>query len=300
MAINCAALPRELVESELFGYERGAHSTAKTRKPGLIEAADRGTLFLDELGEMPLDVQSKLLRFLQDRSYVPIGSTKALTADVRIITASSRSAESGAMPAIQEALLGRLGAQPISIPPLRHRLEDVGRLLAHFLDAATADGSGGGRGRPLEPEAFQALFLYGWPHNIRELQKVASEAELMSREAERIGFDHLPAAIVEALDLAETEGDDDDDAEDGAGEGRDSGPVVADEMAATLTPPGGAGRRRRRRPVPTDDELRSLMHRYSGNVTHVAKHLGRQWAVIWRCLRRYGIDPAEYRAGAQE
>src|SRR6185295_12810184 len=173
MAINCAALPRELVESELFGYERGAHSTAKARKAGLIEAADGGTLFLDELGEMSLDVQSKLLRFLQDRSYVPIGSTRAMTADVRIVAASSRGAGSAAMPAIQEALLGRLGAQPIQLPSLRERLEDVGRLAAHFLAAAPKP-----RAHPFEAEAFQALFLYHWPHNIRELQKVITEADL--------------------------------------------------------------------------------------------------------------------------
>ena len=193
MAVNCAALPRELVESELFGYERGAHSTAKDRKAGLIEAADRGTLFLDELAEMPLDVQSKLLRFLQDRKYMPIGSTRLETADVRIIAASSRVTGIGGDPAIQDALMGRLGAQPIQLPPLRDRMEDLGRLVAYFLGAVGSD-------RPIEPEAFQALFLYHWPHNIRELQKVITEAELLSRDSDAIGFDHLPPGIVDALE----------------------------------------------------------------------------------------------------
>jgi transcriptional regulator with PAS, ATPase and Fis domain len=267
MAINCAALPRELVESELFGYERGAHSTAKERKAGLIEAADKGTLFLDELAEMPLDVQSKLLRFLQDRKYTPIGSTRLETADVRIIAASSRVTGFAGNPAIQEALLGRLGAQPIQLPPLRDRLEDIGRLIAYFLDAVGCD-------RPIDSEALQALCLYGWPHNVRELQKVIAEAELLSRDAESIGFDHLPPGIVDALEAL-------DDAPAATGSG--SGPINAR---------GGA---RQRRPVPSADELRALMRQYRGNVQHVSNHLDRQWAVIWRVLRRYGIDPAAYR-----
>jgi transcriptional regulator with PAS, ATPase and Fis domain len=267
LAVNCAALPRELVESELFGYERGAHSTAKDRKPGLIEAADGGTLFLDELAEMPLDVQSKLLRFLQDRKYMAIGSTRLETANVRIIAASSRVAGARGAPMIQDALLGRLGAQPILLPALRERREDLGRLVAYFLGAV-------GCNRPLAPEAFQALFLYGWPHNIRELQKVITEAELLSRDEDAIGLDHLPPTIVGALDR--TIG---------------SGPI----SRATGAPP------RVRRPVPSAEELRALMVQFNGNVAHIATHLGRQWAVISRTLRRYGIDPAEYRpVGAPE
>jgi DNA-binding NtrC family response regulator len=291
MAINCAALPRELVESELFGYERGAHSTARTRKQGLIEVADGGTLFLDELGEMPLDVQSKLLRFLQDRTYLPVGSTKAQTADVRILAASSRGSGLGATPAIQEALLGRLGAHPIQIPPLRERVEDLGHLVAFFLRAASAEG------RPLEAEAFQALCLYRWPHNVRELQKVITEAELLSRASDTIGFDHLPPAIVDALDRADAAGDPDGD-DGGDSDGDDPGP---DDRPDGVTPRERSGRVTRvrlRRPVPPADELRVLMRQYQGNVAHVAKHLNRQWAVIWRCLQRYGIDPDAYRPGS--
>ena len=270
MAINCAALPRELVESELFGYERGAHSTAKAKKLGLIAAADGGTLFLDELGEMPTEVQSKLLRFLQDRTYIPIGSTRAETADVRILAASSRVAVSAGQPAIQEALLGRLGAHPVQLPPLRERREDLGFLLAFFLKACNC-------ARPLEMEAFQSLFLYGWPHNVRELQKVVFEAELLSRESAAISFEHLPQTLLDAVERSVTDEDDTGSSADGPTSGHGSGPI------------------RVRRQVPSADELRSLMRRYQGNVSHVAKHLDRQWAVISRCLRRYGIDPAEFR-----
>ena len=147
VAINCAALPRELVETELFGYERGAHSTARARKPGLIEAACGGTLFLDELGEMPQETQSKLLRFVQDQTFTRVGGTRSQVADVRVIAASSRAASSTDV-AVQEALLGRLGAEPIELPPLRDRLEDMGRLVAHFANAE-------GRGPALIPRPFR-------------------------------------------------------------------------------------------------------------------------------------------------
>src|SRR6185503_10668287 len=110
IAINCAAIPRELVESELFGYEKGAHSTAQGRKVGLVEAADRGTLFLDEIGDMPPEAQAKLLRFLQDRRFTPLGSTRVVEVDVRIVAATSRT-QLGKGPQVEDAVLGRLGAQ---------------------------------------------------------------------------------------------------------------------------------------------------------------------------------------------
>jgi transcriptional regulator with PAS, ATPase and Fis domain len=271
MAVNCAALPRELVESELFGYERGAHSTARERKEGLIEAAEGGTLFLDELAEMPLEVQSKLLRFLQDRRYTSVGSTRQELANVRIIAASSSVADETGAPKIQAALLGRLGAQPILLPALRDRPEDLGRLVAFFLAASGCD-------RPLEEEAFRALFLYQWPHNIRELQKVIVEAELMSRGASFIGIDHLPSAISDALDEVS---------------GLESAPTPPPSAGPAPNLPAGSTARR---PAPSASELRELMELFHGNVTHVSNHMGRQWAVISRALRRYGIDPAQYRS----
>ena len=290
LAINCAALPRELVESELFGYERGAHSTAKAKKAGLIAAADRGTLFLDELAEMPIDVQSKLLRFLQDRTYTPIGSTRTETADVRIIAASSRVAETTGLPVIQEALLGRLGAHPIHLPPLRERKEDVGRLAAFFLgDTVEA--------RPFETEACHALFLYDWPHNIRELQKVVKEAELLSQGSPMIGFDHLPPFLAAMVDsdgtpqLADTTAS----GSDAHRSARLSGPGVAPRKSAWDEPPPPTAPVRRRRPVPSEAELRAMLLKHQGNVSEVARQLDRQWAVVWRTMRRYGIGPAEYK-----
>jgi DNA-binding NtrC family response regulator len=273
VAVNCAALPRELVESELFGYERGSHSTAKGRKEGLIESADGGTLFLDELGEMPLETQSKLLRFLQDRTYLPIGATKLRSADVRILAASSRVAAGAA--AIQEALLGRLGAEPIRLPALRDRIEDIGGLVAFFLASAA-------RPRAFADDAFQSLFLHSWPLNVRELSKVIGEAELLSRDSDVIGCEHLPATLVDALEPS-----------------ADEAPVIPSTDTVRPPPASREPSVRERRPVPTADELRELMGRHRGNVAHVAKHLNRQWAVISRTLRRYGIDPDTYREAGE-
>ncbi|HVR61550.1 MAG TPA: sigma 54-interacting transcriptional regulator, partial [Polyangia bacterium] len=291
--INCAAIPRELVESELFGYDKGAHSTAQTRKVGFIESAQGGTLFLDELGEMPPELQPKLLRFLQDRKFSPLGSTRVVEADVRIIAASSRAAMAKAGN-VQDALVGRLGAQPVQLPALRERLEDVGRLVEFFLrDVRAAETA---TPRTFETEAFHALFLYNWPLNVRELQKTISEAEVLSRGQPIIGFSHLPdvlAALLEpgadtpqssqvssTRDLPRrSDGVSDPDGNPGI-------PEASDEATTART----------RRPAPTPQELTTLLRQYRGSVAHVARHLDRQYAVVWRCLQRYGINADDYRS----
>jgi transcriptional regulator with GAF, ATPase, and Fis domain len=283
VAINCAAIPRELVESELFGYEKGAHSTAQGRKPGLVEVADGGTLFLDEIGDMPVELQSKLLRFLQDRKFTPLGSTRLIEADVRIIAATSRTVfAKGAY--LQDALLGRLGAQPIVLPPLRERVEDIGRLVARFLSEArkgAADGPG------FEPEAFQALVLHNWPLNVRELVKVVNEGALLSRNA-AIGLEHLPDTITSRLQVDGDEPDEDTHV--------DPVPRPMPE-GDTARVEGGAPAPRTRRPAPSAEELTALLAQFQGSVAQVARHLNRQYAVVWRCIQRYGIDAAAYRGG---
>jgi transcriptional regulator with PAS, ATPase and Fis domain len=190
VAINCAALPRELVESELFGYVKGAHSQARESKRGLFEEAEGGTLFLDEVGEMPADLQTKLLRFLQDRMLAPLGATRARRLDTRVLAATSRTTapQGTSNVGLRSDLAARLGAEPIRLPPLRHRIEDVGVLAAHFL---------GERRLPFEPMAFQALALYGWPGNVRELEKVINNAELLARGKEAVTLEDLPATIAE-------------------------------------------------------------------------------------------------------
>jgi transcriptional regulator with PAS, ATPase and Fis domain len=188
VAINCAALPRELVESELFGYVRGAHSQARDSKRGLFEESEGGTLFLDEVGEMPADLQTKLLRFLQDRQIIPLGATRPRRLDTRIVAATSRTAapKGSSTVGLRPDLAARLGAEPIRLPPLRHRIEDIGALVAHFL---------GNTPCRFEPLAYQALALYSWPGNVRELEKVVNNAELLSRGSDAIELEHLPAAV---------------------------------------------------------------------------------------------------------
>jgi DNA-binding NtrC family response regulator len=191
VAINCAAIPRELVESELFGYVRGAHSQAAASKPGIIEEADGGTLFLDEIGEMAPELQTKLLRFTQDRVLAPVGGVRPRRIDTRIIAATSRTTAPGKSTSsgLRVDLAARLGAEPIRIPPLRERIEDVGALVAHLM---------GERTLAFELAAFQALCLHPWPGNVRELGKVVTSAEALARGGDRITTEHLPAVIAAA------------------------------------------------------------------------------------------------------
>jgi transcriptional regulator with PAS, ATPase and Fis domain len=188
VAINCAALPSQLIESELFGFARGAHSEAKSDKRGLIEEAEGGTLFLDEIGDMPPELQAKLLRFLQDREVTPLGSTRARRIEVRVLAATSRTAapSSPAAAGLRPDLAARLGAEPIRIPPLRQRIEDLGALVHHLM---------GRRFKRFETMAFQALCLHNWPGNVRELAKVLETADALAADEDVITIEHLPAAI---------------------------------------------------------------------------------------------------------
>ena len=184
--INCAALPRELVESELFGYRAGAHSTAQSAKPGLIEEAEGGTLFLDELGEMGNEAQAKMLRFLQDKEITPLGATRPRRVDVRVIAATNRVVAAGSDSGVRDDLLARLGASPLRLPPLRERIEDLGALVAHFSR---------GQGAALELAAFRAMALYRWPLNVRELEKVLAAAWALTEGKRPIATRDLAEAL---------------------------------------------------------------------------------------------------------
>jgi transcriptional regulator with PAS, ATPase and Fis domain len=187
-AINCAALPDTLLESELYGYARGAHSTATHEKRGLIERAAGGTLFLDEIGEMPAATQAKLLRFLQTRTFTPLGATQPLHLDVRVLAATNRPL--GTDTPLRADLVARFGSNPIWIQPLRERIEDVGPLAAHLMGDAR---------RLLSPEAYYSLFLYAWPGNVRELETVMTMASVLAGDAV-IDLSKLPVLFRRALD----------------------------------------------------------------------------------------------------
>jgi len=188
VTVNCAALPRELVESELFGHEKGAFTGALQQRRGRFELADGGTLFLDEVGELPLDVQAKLLRVLQEREFERVGGTKSLRADVRVIAATNRDlqAQVGAG-SFRADLYYRLNVFPIVLPPLRERREDIPRLVQHLAEKAARR-----LGRELEavsPVFVERAVAHDWPGNIRELENVIERALIMSGGALLDGSD---------------------------------------------------------------------------------------------------------------
>jgi DNA-binding NtrC family response regulator len=192
VALNCAALPPTLLESELFGHERGAFTGADRSRTGLFEAAHEGTLFLDEVGEMPMEAQVKLLRVLTDGLVTRIGSTKPRLVDVRVLAATHRDLTQRTRDGLfREDLYYRLAVVPIPIPPLRERPEDVLILSGLFLEQASRDLKA--PKRELSPEALDRLRRYSFPGNIRELRNLIERACILSR-SETIGVDSFPIA----------------------------------------------------------------------------------------------------------
>src|SRR5512142_2775158 len=177
--VNCAAIPKDLVESELFGYERGAFTGAVGSKPGRFELADGGTLFLDEIGEVPVEMQVKLLRALQEAEFERVGGIKTLRVDVRLIAATNRDLKALiADGKFREDLFYRLAVVPISLPPLRDRKQDIPLLVRHFI--SKYDERLGKRVEGIEDEALQLLLGYSWPGNIRELENLMERSVLFA------------------------------------------------------------------------------------------------------------------------
>jgi DNA-binding NtrC family response regulator len=178
MPINCGAIPVDLVENELFGHERGAYTSAASIQSGLIEEANGGTLFLDEIDCLPVFAQVKLLRFLQEKEYRPLGSTKIRRADVRIIAASNLNLEEAvAQGRVRQDLYYRLNIISLILPPLRERREDIPLLARHFLARYTAELDK--EISELSPEAMQLLMVHNWPGNVRELEHVIERAVVL-------------------------------------------------------------------------------------------------------------------------
>jgi len=177
ISINCGALTETLLESELFGHERGAFTGAVTMKKGRFELADGGTLFLDEVGEMPPSLQVKLLRVLQEMEFERVGGTKTIKVDVRILAASNRRLKEDVENGIfREDLFYRLNVVHIEVPPLKERVEDIPFLVAHFVEKFRPPNN---RKIELDPEVWKALYSYGWPGNIRELENTIERAVVM-------------------------------------------------------------------------------------------------------------------------
>ncbi|MEN8195414.1 MAG: nitrogen regulation protein NR(I) [Pseudomonadota bacterium] len=199
VAINMAAIPRELIESELFGHEKGAFTGATARAPGRFEQADGGTLFLDEIGDMPLEAQTRLLRVLQEGEYTSVGGRNAIRANVRIVAATHRDLRQLVSHGLfREDLYFRLNVVPIRVPPLRERFEDIPELVHHFQKDLAAEGLPAKR---LNAAAMKRLQAYKWPGNVRELENLVRRlAALYSHET--IGIEVVEAELAEDLPAA--------------------------------------------------------------------------------------------------
>lgn len=201
--INCGAVNRELLESELFGHDKGAFTGATMSKPGLIAAAEGGTLFLDELGEMPAAMQVSLLRFLDRGEYRAVGSTRTLQADVRLVGATNQDLHQLVLGGrFREDLLYRVNTVTLRVPPLRERMEDLPELVAHILRTLRVPGAGH---RAVAPEAIQTLAGYRWPGNIRELRNVIERVVLMSPDRTLISRDDIAQTLPPSESPARTE-----------------------------------------------------------------------------------------------
>jgi Nif-specific regulatory protein len=191
--VNCSALPESLIEAELFGYERGAFTGATAPKPGRFELAEGGSLFLDEVGELSFNIQTKLLRVLQEREYERLGSSETIKADLRLIVATNRElGEEVSAGRFRSDLYYRLNVFPITTPALRQRKEDLPLLAGHILKKHTVDS---GRDlKEISPEAMKLLAAYDWPGNVRELENVLERAVVVS-EGPVITPQHLPPSL---------------------------------------------------------------------------------------------------------
>jgi len=194
--INCAAIPEELIESELFGHEKGAFTGAVSQKKGKFDLADGGTLFLDEIGDMSLKTQAKVLRILQERKFERVGGNRTIEVDVRIIAATNKVLEEEIRAgAFREDLFYRLNVVPFTVPPLRDRLEDIPLLAEHFLDSfCKREGIGH---KVITREAMEALKGYIWPGNVRELKNVVERLVIMT-PGTTVDIHHLPESIISA------------------------------------------------------------------------------------------------------
>jgi two-component system NtrC family response regulator len=194
VSVNCGALAETLLESELFGHEKGAFTGAVAMKKGRFELADGGTLFLDEVGDMPPALQVKLLRVLQEMEFERVGGTKTIKVDVRVLSASNRNMKEDVVKGrFREDLFYRLNVINIEVPPLTQRVDDIPVLVKHFIEKYSQDE---GQGQvELSPEVWKALYRYNWPGNVRELENVIERAVVLS-SGEAIGPEDLPQELI--------------------------------------------------------------------------------------------------------
>jgi DNA-binding NtrC family response regulator len=265
VAINCAAIPENLLETELFGYEKGAFTGAGARKPGRFELAHRGTLFLDEIGDLPLALQAKILRALEEKQFERVGGTQSLHVDVRVVAATNRNLKQRvAERQFREDLFFRLSVFPIQIPPLRERVDDVLILARHFVEKFCRDLNK--TELTLAPGAIDELRAYQWPGNVRELQNCIERAVILT-EGDAIHARHLSLSFRQTTPAAPA-----------------ASPWDQIDLSGTMA---DALRR-----VADEVERRKIMQALedaNGNKAHVADALHIGYKVLLQKMKIYGI-----------
>ena len=276
--VNCAAIPGELIESELFGHEKGSFSGAGARRVGRFELADGGTLFLDEIGDMSPAAQAKVLRALENAEITRVGGEKPFTVDVRIIAATNQDLEAMVRAGtFREDLLHRLKVVPLSAPPLRERLSDLPALVDRFVTLAARRNEM--RSKPVEAGVLERLAGYRWPGNVRELRNVCERLLIMS--GDRIRLADVPAEIGPRPTVA-----------------HGAGAAGAGAAAAGGAPPGGVGLRDMRDLVERDYILKTL-EEHDWNVTQAAQALGIERTNLHKKIKQHGLARGA-RGGAEE
>ena len=260
VAVNCGALPANLVESELFGYKRGAFSGAQADTPGLVRAADGGTLFLDEIGDLPPASQAALLRVLQEREVMPVGGTRPVQVDLRVAAATHRDLdEMIASGQFRHDLFARLAGFRIEVPALSERRTDIGLLIGLLHQRIFATGAGAVAHPGFDVEAARMLLRYPWPLNVRELEQTLATAAVLAKTSE-VTPDHLPESV-----------------RTGRAPGQTRPPVLTE-----------ADQKQR-------DELVACLRDHHGNISAVARAMGKDRKQIQRWVKRFGLDTTEYR-----
>ncbi|HET6896948.1 MAG TPA: sigma-54 dependent transcriptional regulator, partial [Vicinamibacteria bacterium] len=267
--VNCAAIPEELIESELFGHTRGAFTGALTAKKGKFELADGGTLFLDEVGDMTLKTQAKVLRVLQEQKVEPVGGTATITVDVRVIAATNKNLEEEIRKGtFREDLFFRLNVIPFHVAPLRERREDILLLARHFIAELSAEY--GKRTKELTREALDLLVAQPWPGNVRELRNIIERLVIMT-PGDRIEARHLPASVAGAAPSA---------GESASASGSLAGPPSDFPSLAAAR---------------EDFEKRYIWKKYQecgGNMSRTSEALQVERSNLYRKMKGYGLIPA--------
>ncbi len=273
VAVNCGAIPENLVESILFGHEKGSFTGATEKRIGKFQEANGGTLFLDEVGELPLDIQVKLLRAIQEKEVDPVGGKQSLKVDIRIISATNRDlATQVAEGAFREDLFYRLNVYPITLPPLSTRKDDIPALTSHFLKHITAMEDL--PERTISPSALRLLSGYDWPGNIRQLQNVLFRAVILS-EHESLTLDDFPHLQANKPDTSEETTEPTQPAEATTGE--------------KLRLTNGDGHIRKMAQFEADIIAHAL-NKYEGRMAEISRRLGIGRSTLYRKVSEYGLD----------